>query len=1193
MCTMKMSVVHPLIPLAAPLVLMCATAVAEVRDNFADRLPPGSIRPSGWLRRQLELQRNGLTGHAEDLYDDIGKSDWLTGAGKGGEFAWERGPYYAKGLVSLAFALEDVGLKAKASRWVDAILGSQRPNGDFGPKNRNWWANMIALWLLRDWQEATGDGRIVLFMKRYFAFQRTEFTTYSLSAESKWAVARAGDELDVVLWLYGKTKEAEWLDFARVVASQSADWTGYYRYGGDGAKDGYRSHIVNFMQGLKTPALRWLLDGDEAKRMAYKAAFDPAGWVMRRCGRPDGMINGSEPLSDTSASGGTELCAIAERILSSQVQLSVFGEADVGDDLETVAYNSLPATLSEDGKGIRYYLMLNQPSCIDRGLLFANNGFGAQITGAVCAGPHSGFGCCRSNFHLAWPKFTETMWMAREGGLAAVVYGDCKVETPLATIAESGGYPFSDSVKLTVEKTKGGEWPLFVRIPGWCSAPEVLVNGEAWRVESGKSFCRISREWKSGDFVSLKFPSEPVASFWENDAVCIRRGALLYALPVAGKTRLVTNYPVPYEKRKAGEREAKFPRREKSASEPWNYALVMRPGTRCPIMEKVGSGDSMRIRVKAVRTTFGGWGSMRPDAPARPEDPPCSPVEVHSDEFCWLTLVPVGTTQTRITLFPWTDVLPKSETVVTPQSAQKISALSSGGRLWDFGKEAFGWIEIESDKGGAYDLVLGELTDAHGNVTNAYRGSTIRTARVSGVATAGRYRVPLVPDYRNTHGPAASPAIGLDPSLGVVIPFRYVQEIALPLGSRLVHHVVHWPIDMTASSFSCDSEPLNRVWDFCKYSIWATSFAGVYVDGDRERIPYEADAYINQLGHYAIDADYRMGRRSHEYLLKFPTWPTEWKQHSIKMAWADWMWSGDVESVRRYYDLLKGRKLHAGFPVREDGLIVSSGPARRGDRDIVDWPPSERDNFEFSKVNAVVNAFYHMNLQELADMAQALGRKDEAAKYRAEAVRVRESYERVFYDAARGVYIDGEGCGNASLHANAAALAFGLVPPERKGLIAEYLDSRGMVCSVYFAQYLLEAYCRAGRADLAVKYMTSTGPRSWLGMMDFGSTITLEAWNMKAKPNQDLNHAWGSAPLNVISRFILGVTPLESGFRRISVSPQLGGLRRVDARVPTAMGAVVMSVSNGSLTLETPAPTQVVWGGKTHSVNAGKHVFEE
>ena len=559
----------------------------------------------------------------------------------------------------------------------------------------------------------------------------------------------------------------------------------------------------------------------------------------------------------------------------------------------------------------------------------------------------------------------------------------------------------------------------------------------------------------------------------------------------------------------------------------------------------------------------------------------------------WLMLAPLGTTQTRTTLFPWTDVLPKSETVVTPQNPEKVLLLATGGRLWDFGKDAFGWLEIESEHGGAYDIVMGELTNALGCVTNEYRGSTIRSARVAGVAAAGRHRVALEPDFRNTHGPVESPAICLDPSIGTIMPFRYVQEIALPPGARLVRHAVHWPIDMSAASFSCDSEALNRVWEFCKYSIWATSFAGLYVDGDRERIPYEADAYINQLGHYAIDADYRMGRRTHEYLLKFPTWPTEWKQHSIKMAWADWMWSGDADSLRRCYSLLKEKKLHAGFQVREDGLIVSSGPARGGDRDIVDWPPAERDGYEFTKINAVVNAFYHGNLLEMADMAQALGLRDEAAKFRAEVVRVRAAFGKVFYDAKRGVYIDGEGCRNASLHANAAALAFGLVPPELKAAIVEHLDSKGMACSVYFAQYLLEAYCLAGRADLAIKYMTATGDRSWLGMMDFGSTITLEAWNMKAKPNQDLNHAWGTAPLNIISRFILGVTPLESGFRKISIAPQLGGLRRVDARVPTAAGTVAVNVSGGRLSIDTPAPSRIAWGDKIHEVGTGQHVFEE
>jgi hypothetical protein len=224
---------------------------ATVRECAIERLPPGSVRADGWLLRQMELQRDGLTGAAEDLYEDIGKSDWLTGGNRGGQFAWERGPYYAKGLTSLAFALDDAKLKARAKKWIDSYLASQRDNGDFGPKERNWWANMIVLWTLRDWCEATGDARVVPFLERYFAFQRKAFSEgYELAADSPWAVARAGDEVDVVLWLYRKTGKTLWLDYAKVVASQSADWTGYYHCGGNGAwgPEGYRAHIVNFMQ---------------------------------------------------------------------------------------------------------------------------------------------------------------------------------------------------------------------------------------------------------------------------------------------------------------------------------------------------------------------------------------------------------------------------------------------------------------------------------------------------------------------------------------------------------------------------------------------------------------------------------------------------------------------------------------------------------------------------------------------------------------------------------------------------------------------------------------------------------------------------------------------------------------------------------------------------------------------------------
>ena len=96
---------------------------------------------------------------------------------------------------------------------------------------------------------------------------------------------------------------------------------------------------------------------------------------------------------------------------------------------------------------------------------------------------------------------------------------------------------------------------------------------------------------------------------------------------------------------------------------------------------------------------------------------------------------------------------------------------------------------------------------------------------------------------------------------------------------------VHYPFDDDASSFRSTDSVLNAIWDLCKYSIKATSFCGIYVDGDRERIPYEGDAYLNQLGHYCVDSEYALARYTHEYLIQNPTWPTEWHLHSVMMAW--------------------------------------------------------------------------------------------------------------------------------------------------------------------------------------------------------------------------------------------------------------------------------------------------------------------
>lgn len=516
-----------------------------------------------------------------------------------------------------------------------------------------------------------------------------------------------------------------------------------------------------------------------------------------------------------------------------------------------------------------------------------------------------------------------------------------------------------------------------------------------------------------------------------------------------------------------------------------------------------------------------------------------------------------------------------------------------GHAVVDFGRDAVGALELSGPEAGPYEIVLGELLNGRGEVTNAYPKSTIRCYRVSGVKPAGRHRVPLPGDVRNRKVKAKGvSAIPLPERIGIVAPFRYVEIVRGPQ-MTLRQLAVNYPIDMDKSAFTCDNANLVRVYDLCKYSILATSFCGVYVDGDRERIPYEGDAYINQLDHYAIDDDGSLARKSHEWLMERPTWPTEWRQHSIKMAWADWMWTGDTRSIAKYYDRLKGEKLMATYARASDGLLETGGERKKGAKpgasDIVDWPPAERDGFEFRPVNAVVNAFYYRNLLELADIARALGREDEAQAFASRAQDVHAAFQRVFFDCSTGLYVDGEGTAHRSLHANAAALAFGLVPSGRVPGVVAFLERKGMACSVYFAQYLLEAFCVAGRADLAVRLMSATGDRSWIGMIDFGSTITMEAWSPAAKPNLDLNHAWGAAPLNVIVRYILGVTPLAAGFRRAAIRPQLGGLKQVKAMIPTVAGPIRMEATPDRLVFTSPVPAEVTFAGRTCKLPAGRH----
>jgi hypothetical protein len=130
------------------------------------------------------------------------------------------------------------------------------------------------------------------------------------------------------------------------------------------------------------------------------------------------------------------------------------------------------------------------------------------------------------------------------------------------------------------------------------------------------------------------------------------------------------------------------------------------------------------------------------------------------------------------------------------------------------------------------------------------------------------------------------------------------------------------------------------------------------------------------------------------------------------------------------------------------------------------------------------------------------------------------------------------------------------VPEARKKSVVEFIKSRGMACSVYGSQYLMEALYNAEEADYALELLTSKGERSWYNMIRVGSTITLEAWDMKYKPNSDWNHAWGAVPANAIPRMLWGIQPKKAGYEIATIKPQMSTLKNSTIEVPTLRGKI-------------------------------------
>ena len=623
------------------------------------KLPVGDIKPEGWLKKYLLLQKEGLTGKLGEISAWLDKKEnaWLL---SGGDHGWEEVPYWLKGYGNLAYILKDTAMINETKIWIEAAIQSQQPDGYFGPVNerkegRELWANMIMLWCLQSYYEYSGDERVISLMTRYFKWQMTVPDEKFL--KDYWENSRGGDNLYSVYWLYNITGDKFLLELAEKIHRNTADWTN------DSALPNW--HNVNIAQCFREPTTYYMLTGDSA---SLKASYRAHHLVRRIFGQvPGGMFGADENarLGYIDPRQGTETCGFVEQMASDEIMLRMTGDPFWAEHCEDVAFNSYPAAVMPDFKALRYITCPNQvvsdsknhrPGIDNGGPFLAMNPFSSR--------------CCQHNHAQGWPYYIENLVYATpDNGLAAVIYGPCGAQAKVGEkgtaviLKEETNYPFEETVRFTLKAEEDVNFPFYLRIPTWCKEAKVLVNGAevTASMEPGKNI-RLCRTWTEGDVVTLQLPMSLSVKRWEvnQNSASVNYGPLTFSLLIEEEYKKVNSSETAIWDSKWQEDADvnAWPTYEIYPRSAWNYALKLGGGAleQCLKVEKKEwpaddypfTVQSVPLMIKAKGRKIPSWGIDRyglcgvlPEADA-PKN------EILED----ITLIPMGAARLRISAFP-------------------------------------------------------------------------------------------------------------------------------------------------------------------------------------------------------------------------------------------------------------------------------------------------------------------------------------------------------------------------------------------------------------------------------------------------------------------------------------------------------------------------------------------------------------
>jgi hypothetical protein len=667
------------------LALMASAALAKGRLSFAAEethpgvkyygalqpLAPGAVRPEGWLRHWLEKQ-------AAQLGSKLPQVSWpFTDAYWAGEetaerwWPWEQKAYWLDGATRLALVLEDSDLMAQVRATLDYTLTHADTNGYLGPKFfedpvgdfHRWPQNVLfrSLAALSDATALPGDPEsidIPAALRKHFLSDQADYgkpVRNITNVEGMlWTYARTGDSalLELAENAWGEFMENEDPGYAdmselRVFAATPID-----------------CHGVTYAEIMKLPAILYLYAGD-ADYLRFAAAAERR--IFDHHMLIDGIPSTSENYRTVTSLDSHETCDISDHTWSWGYMLMATGQAVWADRVERACFNAAPGAIKNDWKALQYFSCPNQfLATLDSDHSVMEHG-GRMM--AYQPNPGQKTACCSGNVHRIFPNYAIRMWMkTADGGLAAVLYGPSTVSARVGDggipvrIVQTTDYPFRERIEFRIDADSPVEFPLALRVPGWCAAPRLEVNGKpvpALRNEMG--FIILRRTFTPGERIVLTLPMKLAVTRWPQNGIGIERGPIVYSLPIKG------NWTPRVEPKYTTE---DFPSWEATPASEWNYGLALDPDrlesevrvkyspgpAPGPIPEPIiDPWENPPVTLSVPVRKIEGWElQSNPDKPEQKFTPPLPDLSLNrpAGEVERVSLVPYGSTQLRVTIFP-------------------------------------------------------------------------------------------------------------------------------------------------------------------------------------------------------------------------------------------------------------------------------------------------------------------------------------------------------------------------------------------------------------------------------------------------------------------------------------------------------------------------------------------------------------